>query len=138
MRVLGVDPGEKRIGLAVTDALGITAQGISTIYYDHIDQAFIEIKKVCHNYEVEKLVVGNPVNMDGSRGEASKRAEMLADSLRNYLGLPVLMVDERLTSKIAENILIDGGLSREKRRYKKDKMAAALILETYLALHGKK
>ena len=136
VRVLSLDPGEKRVGVAISDALGITAQGLETINYLSLEQVLGEIKKVCAAYGVEKIIVGNPLNMNGTSGPASDKAAQLAERLREYLKLPVSMVDERLTSKIAESVLISGGYSRKKRRAKVDKIAAVLILETYLSRSG--
>lgn len=134
MRILGLDPGEKRIGVAISDPLGITAQGLEVISYSDTDQALNRIYEICLGYSVEKIVVGNPLNMSGSKGSASEQAEIFADSLSSKTGLPVEMLDERLTSGSAEKTLIAGGASRKKRRKVKDKLAAVLILEQYLAL----
>ncbi len=132
MRILGIDPGEKRIGLAVSDPLGITASGLETIHYAELGIALERITAVCEEYEISKIVVGNPINMNGSRGPASEKAEAFAALLREKTGLPVYLHDERLTSGRAEKLLIEGGLRREKRRRIKDKIAAALILESYM------
>ncbi len=132
MRILGLDPGEKRIGVAVTDPLGITAQGIDVINYDSLEQAFSEIEAICREYGVVKIVVGNPINMNGTRGPASENASRFAEKLREGLKLPVELVDERLTSVSAERTLISGGVRRKKRRDVKDKLAAVMILENYL------
>ncbi|MGM0652301.1 MAG: Holliday junction resolvase RuvX [Bacillota bacterium] len=134
MRILGLDPGEKRIGVAISDPLGITAQGLEVISFTDIDQALNRIDHICLDYSVQKIVVGNPLKMSGSKGSASEQAEKFADSLSSKTGLPVEMLDERLTSGSAEKTLIAGGASRKKRRRVKDKLAAVLILEQYLAL----
>ncbi len=133
MRILGLDPGEKRIGVAVSDPLGITAQGIDVITYTDLEEALARIEGVCSTYSVEKIVVGNPLKMNGSRGSASGKAEIFAKALRNKLGLPVEMIDERLTSSTAEKTLLTANVRRKKRRTVKDKLAAVLILEQYLA-----
>ncbi len=133
MRILGLDPGEKRIGVAVTDPLGVTAQGIDVIDYERPAEALEKIEAICHSYEVEEIVIGNPLNMDGTGGKASKNARLFAEQLRERLNIPVTMVDERLTSVSAERTLISGGVSRKNRRKVKDKLAAVLILEQYLA-----
>ncbi len=134
MRILGLDPGEKRIGVAISDPLGITAQGLEVISYTEPEQALKRLSEICLDYSVGKIVVGNPLNMSGSRGSASELAEIFAESLSGKTGLPVEMLDERLTSGSAEKTLIAGGASRKKRRKVKDKLAAVLILEQYLAL----
>lgn len=132
MRILGLDPGEKRIGVAITDPLGLTAQGIDVIKYTRIGDAIKKIKDICLQYEVEKVIVGNPLNMDGSRGQESENAYRFAEKLRRELNLPVEMVDERLTSASAEKTLLKGNVSRKNRREVKDKLAATLILELYI------
>jgi len=134
LRILGLDPGEKRIGVAISDPLEITAQGLEVISYTEPEQALKRLYEICLDYSVKKIIVGNPVNMDGSRGSASELAENFAKSLSSKTGLPVEMLDERLTSGSAEKTLIAGGVSRKKRRKVKDKLAAVLILEQYLAL----
>lgn len=137
MRLLGIDPGEKRIGVAVSDPLGITAQGLEVINYKNIDEAIERIEQICREYEILTIVVGNPLNMSGSKGTASEKAEEFAALLRQKVSVEVEMIDERLTSSSAEKLLISGGASRKKRRQVKDKIAAVLILETYLALQNK-
>ncbi len=137
MRLLGIDPGEKRIGVAVSDPLGITAQGLEVISYKNLDEAVERIRQLCGEYEVSTIVVGNPLNMSGSKGAASEKAEEFAALLRQKVLAEVEMIDERLTSSSAEKLLISGGASRKKRRQVKDKIAAVLILETYLALQNK-
>jgi putative holliday junction resolvase len=133
VRILGLDPGEKRIGVAVTDPLGLTAQGISVISYDRLENALNEIEEICRRYEVSEVVVGNPLNMNGSRGPASKKAEKFAEKLRRKLKLPVFLIDERLTTAGAERTMIAGGASRRKRRETRDKLAAVLILDLYIS-----
>jgi putative holliday junction resolvase len=133
LRLLSIDPGEKRIGVAISDPLALTAQGLETIAFTEQEQALERIAALCEEYKVEKLIVGNPLKLDGSRGKAVELAEELAHRLEQRTGLPVIMVDERLTSGSVEKILISGGTSRKKRRAVRDKLAAALILETYLA-----
>lgn len=136
MRILGLDPGEKRIGVAITDPLCITAQGLAVITYEQPEEALEQVAAICREYAVEKIVVGNPLNMNGTIGPASEQAIRFADSLKAQLGLPVEMIDERLTSVSAERTLISGGASRKKRRKVQDKLAAALILEQYLAINN--
>lgn len=133
MRILGLDPGEKRIGVAITDPLGITAQGIDVIAYRDLETFCEEIEKICRRYGVEKIVVGNPLNMNGTKGPASEHAVWLAEKLGSVLNLPVEMIDERLTTVSAEKILISGKVRRKQRREAVDKLAAVIILEKYLA-----
>ncbi len=133
MRILGIDPGEKRIGLAISDPLGITAQSLTVLHYSNTDQVLDEIHRVCLDYEVSRIVVGNPLNMSGTRGSASEKAESFARLLGSKTGIPVELIDERLTSSSAEKVLLAGGARRKKRKAVKDKLAAVLILEAYLA-----
>lgn len=134
MRILGLDPGEKRIGVAVSDPLGITAQGIEIIEYASPDKALDEINSICLKYGVEKIVVGLPLHMSGEKGTAAEKAEEFAEELRRKLNIPVAMVDERLTSSRVEKTLLEGGVRRKKRREVRDKLAAVLILEQYLTM----
>ncbi len=133
MRLLSIDPGEKRIGVAISDPLALTAQGLETIAFTNLEQALERIATLCEEYGVDKLIVGNPLKLDGSRGKAAELASDLARRLEQKTGLTVVMVDERLTSSNAEKILLTDGVKRKKRRAVKDKLAAALILETYMA-----
>lgn len=132
MRILCVDPGSKRLGLAISDPLGLTAQGLTVIDATHTAAALEEIEALCRTYGVEKIIVGNPLNMNGSRGPAAEGAAQLARKLGHETGLAVELVDERLTSRRAEQEMIRGGLKRQKRRQIRDKLAAVMILETYL------
>lgn len=138
MRVLGLDPGDKRIGVAITDPLGITAQGLAVISFTEMDKALQAITDICRQYSVEKIVVGNPLNMNGSQGPASAQAIRFAEKLTEKLDLPVIMVDERLTTVSADKALLEGDVSRKKRRKIRDKLAAAMILETYISAQRNK
>ncbi|MFS8650290.1 MAG: Holliday junction resolvase RuvX [Caldibacillus sp.] len=134
MRILGLDVGAKTVGVAISDELGWTAQGITTIAIDEEtgDFGMDELEKIIKQYEVEKIVVGLPKNMNGTigpRGEASLR---FADMLRERFLLPVVMWDERLSTMAAERILLEADLSRRKRKKVVDKMAAVMILQGYL------
>jgi len=132
LRILGIDPGEKRIGVAVSDPLGITAQGVGVIQFNTKEEALDEIDRLCNQYEAGKIVVGLPLDMKGHRGRAALLAEELADGLQKKTGLPVFLQDERLSSRSAEKALIAGGLRRNKRKKARDMIAAVIILETYL------
>ena len=132
MRILGLDFGEKRIGVAVSDPLGITAQGIEVISGTDLSSAIERIKEICNQYEVERIVVGLPLRLDGSRGPAVVGVERFRDLLHDSTELPVVMVDERFSSKAAEKVLLVADLSRGKRKGIRDKLAAVLILDTYL------
>lgn len=133
MRVLGLDIGHKRIGVAVSDPLGITAQGLTVIVYENETKAVRALHEICRDYAVERVVAGLPLNMNGSRGEAVRFVEKITGKLNKLSGLPVSLVDERLSSKAAERVLISGGVRRRERKAVQDMLAAVIILESYLA-----
>jgi len=127
-RILALDVGMKRIGLAVSDALGITAQGLETI--DRADT--VSFDKVVRENEIAEIVVGLPLNMDGTQGERAQDAVRFADGLKEKYPIPVTMWDERLSTRHAEKEMIRGDLSRRKRKGLSDMVAAQLILQSYL------
>ncbi len=131
-RILGIDTGEKRIGLAVSDPLGITAQGLKTIEVHSTGEAIRQIAETARQLEVTRIVIGLPLRMDGSEGEGTRRARRLGRRLEAVLELPVIFRDERLTSKIAEQAMLEGDLSRARRKVESDRLAAQLILQNYL------
>jgi putative holliday junction resolvase len=131
-RILGIDPGEKRIGLAISDPLGITAQGLPTIAVSSAGETIREIGETARRLEVVRVVIGLPLQMDGSEGEGTRRARRLGGQLASTLGLPVIFRDERLTSRLAEKVLLEGNLSRKRRKEESDRLAAQLILQNYL------
>jgi putative Holliday junction resolvase len=133
LRVLGLDIGHKRIGVAVSDPLGITAQGLTVVVYENETKAVQALHEICLDYAVERVVAGLPLNMDGSRGEAVRFVEKITGKLNKLSGLPVSLVDERLSSKAAERTLISGGVRRRQRKTVQDMLAAVIILESYLA-----
>ncbi|MFJ7737877.1 Holliday junction resolvase RuvX [Lysinibacillus sp. NPDC097287] len=134
MRIMGLDVGSKTVGVAISDALGWTAQGIETVKIDEANGEFgIErIAELVKEYTVTEFVVGFPKNMNntvGPRGEASENFKKL---LEDTFSLPVKLWDERLTTMAAERMLIEADVSRKKRKQVIDKMAAVLILQGYL------
>lgn len=134
MRIMGLDVGSKTVGIAISDALGWTAQGIETVKIDEANGEFgIErIAELVKEYAVTEFVVGFPKNMNntvGPRGEASENYKKL---LEETFSLPVKLWDERLTTMAAERMLIEADVSRKKRKQVIDKMAAVLILQGYL------
>ena len=133
MRILGLDLGSKRIGVAISDSLGITAQGLGVIEKDKGEEVIEYIKGVVAKEGVSEIVVGLPLNMNGSHGPKAQEAEAFANGLREKLRLPVNLWDERLTTMEVERIMIAGGASRNKRKKKKDKLAAQVILQSYLS-----
>lgn len=132
MRILAIDLGEKRVGVALSDPLGFSAQGLPTIVFQNAQQLTGEIGKICKEYGVEEVVVGLPKNMDGSMGPMASKAQAYAATLTKALGLPVRTYDERLSSREAQRLMIEQGLSRQKQRANSDRLAATLILQSYL------
>jgi len=132
MRVLGLDVGEKHIGLAVSDGLGWTAQGLSTVIVQDKNSAISSIIKVIKENEVSEVVVGMPFNMDGSPGKKAQEIANFIEDLKKKIPLPIKIWDERLSSVEAEKLMLQADLSRRKRKRKVDKLAAQLILQGYL------
>lgn len=134
MRIMGLDVGSKTVGVAVSDALGWTAQGIETVKIDETNDDFgiDRIAELVKEYAITEFVVGYPKNMNntvGPRGEASENYKKL---LEETFSLPVKLWDERLTTMAAERMLIEADVSRKKRKQVIDKMAAVMILQGYL------
>jgi putative holliday junction resolvase len=131
-RVLGLDVGSKTIGLAVSDPLGITAQGLQTIRRQNKRLDFDELHRVIRQYEVSEIVVGYPLRLSGAEGTQSEKMQRFADDLRKQFGLPVHLWDERLTSSQANRVLREADLSIKKRAGAVDRMAAVLILQSWM------
>ena len=131
-RLLGIDHGARRLGLAVSDELGLMAHGLETIERKSPEQDLARLRAVIDQKQVGEIVVGLPMNMDDSLGPEAKKATAFAHWLRDETGLPVHLVDERLTSWEAEQRMIEAGLSRSERRRRVDRLAAQTILQTYL------
>lgn len=134
MRIMGLDVGSKTVGVAISDALGWTAQGVETVKINEAEGQFgiDRIAELVKEYQVTEFVVGFPKNMNntvGPRGEASENYKKL---LEETFGLPVKLWDERLTTMAAERMLIEADVSRKKRKQVIDKMAAVMILQGYL------
>ena len=132
MRILCLDIGDKYIGVAVSDALGITAQGVGTLKRNNNDDDILEIIKMVQKYNAEKIIVGLPKNMNGSLGPQGKKVIEFVDILKEKIEIPVIEWDERLSTKSAEKILLEGNVSRKKRKRVIDKVAAVFILQNYL------
>jgi len=132
MRILGIDLGEKRIGISISDELEITAQGLPTIFSASEDEDLKNIKKIVDKYDVEKIILGLPKNMNGTLGKQAKKAISFAEKLKKTFQLPVELEDERLTTTKAEKLLIEDDRSRKKRKKVIDKMSAVIILQSYL------
>ncbi|QTM99913.1 Holliday junction resolvase RuvX [Sediminibacillus dalangtanensis] len=134
MKKIGFDVGEKTIGVAVSDALGWTAQGITTIKWDEKDYstAESEIERIISEYNIEEAVVGLPKNMNGTIGERGEASQAFAKYLEDRFSLRTVLWDERLTTMAAERVLLEADMSRKKRKKVIDKMAAVMILQGYL------
>lgn len=139
MRTMGLDVGSKTVGIAISDALGWTAQGIETIRIDERAGQFgIErIRELVAEYQVNGFVVGYPKNMNNTIGPRGEASEEYAELLKGTFGHPVTLWDERLTTMAAERTLIDADVSRKKRKTVIDKMAAIMILQGYLDLKNR-
>jgi putative Holliday junction resolvase len=133
-RILALDVGNRRIGLAVTDELGITAQGLRTLERTSKRRDLETLKKIARKYEVGEVVVGRPVHMSGDASAQSEKVERFARELGEALQLPIHFYDERLTSWEAHELLDREGLSREDKKGKVDQIASTLILQGYLDL----
>ena len=135
-RALGLDVGDKTVGLAYSDELGITAQGLSTLARTNVEADLTAIAGVCSEHSVEVLVVGLPLNMDGSEGPRAEVSRRFGDRLGQRTGLPVEYWDERLTTMQVERVLLEADLSRAKRKKVIDKLAAQVILQSWLDAHA--
>lgn len=131
MRILGLDVGEKRIGVAVCDPLGITAQGLKTIYRDKKND-IEEIKKLIIEYNVDKIIVGLPKNMNNTIGPQSEKVMRYAENIQKKCDIKIEYFDERLSTMAVERTLIEADIRREDRRKVIDKLAAVYILQSYL------
>lgn len=132
MRILGLDLGSKTIGVAMSDDLLITAQVLTSIKRTTLEKDLAVIRNLVEEYHVEELVVGLPINMDGTRGASALGAEEFIRNLGLILSIKIIPWDERLSTVAAERILLEGDLSRKKRRKVIDRLAAAYILQGYL------
>ena len=135
MRILGLDYGSKTVGVAVSDALGITAQGLETIQRtqaNKLRKTLARIEQLIKEYDVGKIVLGCPKNMNNTEGPRVQATMEFRDMLERRTGLEVILQDERLTTVSAERVLRESGVRRENRKKVIDKIAAVFILQTYL------
>jgi putative Holliday junction resolvase len=132
MRILAVDPGSKRVGLALSDPTGTIAQALTTVAADPRETLPSRLVEIARARDAGKIVVGLPLRLDGSSGPEASASRKLADELRAASGLPVELVDERLTTVAAERAMISTGMRRAKRRTTVDRVAAALMLQSHL------
>ncbi|MFB3922350.1 MAG: Holliday junction resolvase RuvX [Terriglobia bacterium] len=131
-RILAIDFGMKRMGLAVSDALGLTAQGLSTLERGRLKDDLEHIRKLVDEYTAGCVIVGNPISKAGAQTAMSGQAAAFAEKLRALLPCPVELWDERLTSAEANRMLRESGIGIEKRRRAADRVAATLLLQSYL------
>ena len=135
MRILGLDFGTKTTGVAVSDPMGWTAQGLEIIRRqedEHLKATLNRIAQLCDEYKVEKIVLGLPKNMNNTLGERGEKTLLFKEKLENRLRIPVETWDERLSTVAAENVLLEADMSRKKRKNVIDKFAATIILQNYL------
>jgi putative Holliday junction resolvase len=132
VRILALDVGTKRIGLALSDPLGITAQGLGVLERKDWDRDLARLLEIARPYQVQEILVGLPRHMDGRPGEMAEEILALARALAEALGARVATWDERLSTVEAERVLIQADMSRKRRRRVVDKVAASIILQAYL------
>lgn len=132
MRILSLDVGDRTIGIAVSDPLGFTAQGLTTIRRKNIDYDIQELSKICTEYSVETIVCGLPKNMNGTIGVQGEKVLQFCEIIKQNIQIPLKMWDERLTTAAAHRAMLEADLSRAKRKKIVDKIAAVYILQGYL------
>ena len=132
MRIMALDVGSRTIGIACSDALLMTAQGIETIRRTSLENDFNRLRELISEYEVHELVVGMPKNMNGTKGDRAEKTEEFVEKMKAVIDLPVTFWDERLSTVMSERQLIAADVSRKKRKGVIDKMAAVVILQGYL------
>lgn len=135
MRILGLDYGSKTVGVAVSDPLGLTAQGLEIIRRksdNKLRQTLARIEELAQDYQAERIVLGFPKNMNNTLGERAEKTLEFKEMLERRTGLPVTLWDERLTTVEANRAMMEGGIRRENRGQHVDRLAAVLILQGYL------
>jgi putative Holliday junction resolvase len=132
MRILGLDYGEKRLGLAISDEMGITAQGLPTLTRKGLEKDLAALEKVIRQFGVDRMVIGYPLRLNGTEGIQCEKVNRFAGILEKRFSVPILKWDETLTTSQAEEILTEVRVSRKKRKAVVDKLAAMIILQDYL------
>jgi putative Holliday junction resolvase len=132
MRTMGLDVGTKTVGVAVSDELGLTAQGVTTVRRTNLRTDLAELKKIIAERGVEHVVIGLPLNMDGSEGPRAQASREFGDQVVKATGLTVEYWDERLSTAAAQRVLLEADVSRQKRRQVVDQMAASIILQGWM------
>ncbi len=128
-RIIGVDYGTKRVGLAISDGIGLTARPLEVVPRKHLEARIVEL---AGEYEIGRIVMGMPTGLGGEEGASASAARELGETLGDLLGVDVVYVDERFTSRLADDVLLEAGMKRRDRKETVDKVAAAIILQTYL------
>jgi putative Holliday junction resolvase len=134
-RILGLDVGDKTLGVAVSDELGLTAQGVTVRQRSSLADDMASLRELCTSYEVAAIVVGLPKNMDGSLGSQAQKTLAFIERVRQACAVPVIAWDERLTTRAAERALLEANTSRRRRKAVRDRLAAQFILQSYLEWH---
>jgi putative Holliday junction resolvase len=138
MRILGLDYGDVRVGVAVSDIMGWTAQGIESITYSGNEKKLIDrLELIIKEYQIEKIVIGFPINMNATLGPRAEKTEKFIDKLNKKFGLEVEKIDERLTTVSAQKTMTYLGINKEKKKGIVDTISAVFILQTYLDKVGK-
>ncbi|HEY8361467.1 MAG TPA: Holliday junction resolvase RuvX [Tissierellaceae bacterium] len=136
-RIMGLDVGDKTIGVAISDLLQITAQGLTTIKRESNEKDLKRLEEIINEYNIKKIVIGLPKNMNNTIGPQGEKVIKFAEKLKNRFNAEIIFIDERLTTCEAERLLIKGDMRREKRKTVIDKVAATFILQTYLDRKGR-
>ncbi|MBZ2173714.1 Holliday junction resolvase RuvX [Schnuerera sp. xch1] len=131
-RIMGLDVGDKTIGVAISDPLLLTAQGLKTIKRENDKKDIRQLEKIAREYNIIKIIVGLPKNMNNSIGSQGEKVMNFVDKFKKKLNVEIILQDERLTTVAAERMLIDGDVRRQNRKKVIDKVAATYILQTYL------
>ena len=132
MRIMGIDYGEKRFGIALSDPLGITAQGLPTVERTSIQEDIKKIINIIQEKEVQEIVVGLPKHLNNTLGDKAKEVLNFIDTLKQHINIPIKTFDERFSTVRANRAMLEGDLSRKKRKERVDMIAAQLILQGYL------
>lgn len=134
-RILGIDYGTRRVGVAISDPLGMLATPLSVETVRSMQEAITVVCRIARERQVVKIVVGMPINMDGTSGAMAQEAAKFVELLGTASGLKIEITDERLSTSLVERVLLDADLSRERRKEVRDKLAAQVILQGYLDAH---
>ena len=138
MRILALDVGDKRIGVAISDELEISAHALTTITRNDLKKEIRAIQELISEYNVEEIVVGMPVMMNGSVGIQAEKVGRFVDELKKDFRIPIKLFDERLSTRLIEKTLIAADMSREKRKKVIDKLSAVIILQDYMSSRGER